>query len=370
LGWSPSDVNTVAGALAELWVSKVPADSGTAAQPLELKALNGLTSAGSSYLPTLSPYHVTNGSFTINQADNCGASTTASNVNDYQLNYLPAFSPASTGNYYWVVFTSRRMYGNIATDDPWDAEPGYSCNSGIPPTKKLWIAAIDKNWSYPNDPSHPAFYLPGQELKAGNSDGFWVNAACGNVGAACSINDDCCGGVGASPTTRCDAVTSTCQSITACKTSGQSCASSGDCCSGLVCGGAGQCATPDHYVRQTYQREYVAGCPSGTKVAWRFFEWQSTIPSGTSIDVAVQTRGTSAAAYQPASPLSLGSITASTSGTTWAHGPTTADQALIAAGVPSLDRLLVSMTFNPSSGGSQTPELDAWRMGYDCKPAE
>jgi hypothetical protein len=368
LNWSPSDVNTVAGALAELWVSKVPANSGSVAQPISLKALNGLNADGTSYLPTSSPFHVANGSYVINQADSCGTTATATGVNDYQLNYLPAFSP--TTDNYWVVFTSRRMYGNVAADDPWDAEPGYTCNSGAPPAKKLWIAAVDKTWTYPNDPSHPAFYLPGQELKAGNSDGFWVNAACGAVGTSCSTNDDCCGGTGGSPTARCDAVDSTCETIVACKNAAQTCASTGDCCSGLICGGSGTCTNPEYYSRQSYQREFIAGCPSGTKVAWRFFEWQATIPTGTSIALAVQTRASLADTYRPATALSLGSISASTSGTTWVHGTSTVDQVLVAAAVPSLDRLLVTMTFNPKSDGSVTPELDAWRMQYDCMPGE
>jgi len=264
------------------------------------------------------------------------------------------------------------MYGNIATDDPWDAEPSFACNSGVPPTKKLWIAAVDKTWTSPNDPSHPAFYLPGQELKAGNSDGFWVNAACGAVAAACSTSDDCCGGTGAMPTTRCDALTSKCQNIVACAPVNQACVSNGDCCSGLVCGGASKCINPDYYIQQTYQREFIASCPSGTKVAWRLFEWQSTIPAGTSIDLAVQTRATTADPYQPAMAAALGTISTSVGGSSWGNPMQTVDQVLQGATVkvPSLDRLLVSMTFKASSDGALTPELDAWRMGYDCKPGE
>ncbi len=366
--WSPSDVNTVAGALAELWISKVPATSSTTVVPTQLKALNGLNSTGTSYLPTLAPYHSANASFTMNQADSCGVTANATGVNDYQLNYLPAFSPTATSDHHWVVFTSRRMYGNIATDDPWDAEPGFACNSGVPPAKKLWIAAIDKTWTAGNDPSHPAFYLPGQELEAGNSDGFWVTSACGATGASCSSSDDCCGGTGASPTSRCDALSSTCKLITACGQAGATCQSSGDCCSGLVCGGSGMCTNPIYYAQQTYQREYVASCPSGTKVLWRAFEWQATIPNGTSIGLAVQTRSTAQAAYQPAMPVALTTITATTA--TWKSGPKTVSQVLTEASVPSLDRLLVSMTFNPTTGGTATPELDAWRMIYDCQPGE
>ena len=192
----------------------------------------------------------------------------------------------------------------------------------------------------------------------------------GAVNTSCSSNDDCCGGTGASPTTRCDALSSTCQNITACKPVGQSCTSTADCCAGLLCDGSGKCANPIFYATQTYQREYVASCPTGTKVAWRFFEWQATIPADTSIDLAVQTRATTADTHQPVTPVVLGSITASTSGSVWEHGSSTVDEVLSDADVPSLDRLLVSMTFRPPSDGSTTPELDAWRMLYDCMPAE
>ena len=40
--------------------------------------------------------------------------------------------------------------------------------------KKLWVAAIDLNAPAGTDPRHPAFYLPAQELLAGNARGFWV----------------------------------------------------------------------------------------------------------------------------------------------------------------------------------------------------
>ena len=44
--------------------------------------------------------------------------------------------------------------------------------------KKLWVAAIDLNAPPGTDPSHPAFYLPAQELYAGNSRGDWTVDPC------------------------------------------------------------------------------------------------------------------------------------------------------------------------------------------------
>ena len=45
-----------------------------------------------------------------------------------------------------------------------------------------------------SDPSHPAFYLPAQEITAGNSRGFWVLDPCKADGASCMSGDQCCNG--------------------------------------------------------------------------------------------------------------------------------------------------------------------------------
>ena len=45
-----------------------------------------------------------------------------------------------------------------------------------------------------DDPSHPAFYLPGQELLAGNTRGFWVVDPCKADGNGCESGVECCSG--------------------------------------------------------------------------------------------------------------------------------------------------------------------------------
>jgi hypothetical protein len=112
-----------------------------------------------------------------------------------RMNYEPNVLPVAVGGYYWVLFTSRRAYGNTIApggmlekmQDPWgsDAEPSLR--------KKLWIAAIDVDHDAP-DPSHPAFYLPGQELEGGNMRAFAAMAPCQPDGGACESGSDCCGG--------------------------------------------------------------------------------------------------------------------------------------------------------------------------------
>jgi hypothetical protein len=61
-------------------------------------------------------------------------------------------------------------------------------------TKKLWVAAIDLGAAPGTDASHPAFYLPAQEILACNSRGFWVLDPCRDDGSSCTSGDQCCNG--------------------------------------------------------------------------------------------------------------------------------------------------------------------------------
>lgn len=115
-------------------------------------------------------------------------------ADDTQLNYEPTVNPVPSGGYVWVVFTSRRLYGNVATINPYHSDPRYHDLTQHPTPKKLWVAAIDLNAEPGTDPSHPAFYLPGQELLAGNSRGYWVVDPCKSDGNECDTGDECCGG--------------------------------------------------------------------------------------------------------------------------------------------------------------------------------
>lgn len=122
-------------------------------------------------------------------ANGVGLPTNADHPDDSQLNYQPTVNPVPSGGYYWVVFTSRRIYGNLLDGAPWGAS-----GDGGGPQKKLWVAAIDINAPAGADPSHPAFYLPGQELDAGNARGFWVVDPCKANGSSCETGDECCNG--------------------------------------------------------------------------------------------------------------------------------------------------------------------------------
>jgi hypothetical protein len=78
---------------------------------------------------------------------------------DLHKNFFPTVVPVAAGGYFWMFFTSRRTYGNIKTGFVDAAD-----------SKQLWVTALDIGGS--GDISHPAFYLRGQELAAGNIRAF------------------------------------------------------------------------------------------------------------------------------------------------------------------------------------------------------
>ncbi|HEY1695295.1 MAG TPA: hypothetical protein VGG39_24170 [Polyangiaceae bacterium] len=149
------------------------------------------------------------------------------------VNFEPTMLPVAVGGYYWVVFTSRRMYGDtIVTGDQEDQ-----------PRKKLWVAALDiDNPEHPStaahDISHPAFYLPGQEEPAGNSRGFWALDPCQANGTDCQTGDQCCSGYCRQSTGPDGGPTFACvPTPTGCAQEYEKCAQAADCC---ACGGGAQ----------------------------------------------------------------------------------------------------------------------------------
>ena len=213
-----SPLNTYSGGTAELWVADPRVPAQFAPQPL--CALNGYQSdCKTPYLPA-----VTN------------------HPNDTIYNYEPTVNPVATGGYYWVVFTTRRAYGNVAQGDPYESN-SYS-PIDHPTTKKLWIAAIDEKATGGADPSHPAFYLPGQELNAGNMRGYFVVAPCLPDGSACTTGDQCCNGFCRKPS---DGGALACTTVTTgCSNEYEKCMQTSDCCGapqGYTCIN-GLCARP------------------------------------------------------------------------------------------------------------------------------
>jgi hypothetical protein len=223
------------GARSELWWLTL----GATPQAAPLYALNGKTAGGAAaYVPSLPNNHGIGG------ASDPEDGLSEVGWDDTTLNYEPTVLPVVVGGYAWVVFTSRRDYGNQLTEVPYLSwPPSYDTTSlAQAPTKKLWVAAIDLNAPPGTDPSHPAFYLPAQELLAGNSRGFWVLDPCAQNGATCTSGDQCCNGFcepgdgGALVCT--SAGTSSCSGVQ------DKCTTSADCCDSTNQCIAGFCAEP------------------------------------------------------------------------------------------------------------------------------
>jgi hypothetical protein len=136
-----------------------------------------------------------------------------------QTSYEPTFLPVSIGGYFWLIIGSERKYGNTLTD--------VNPNSR---RKQLWVTAIDANIQPGVDPSHPAFWLPGQELNNSNMRGEFTLAPCKQLGEGCEAGFDCCAGFcyeseeGQPPT--CNDMPDTCSHL------GDACDTDADCCEG------------------------------------------------------------------------------------------------------------------------------------------
>jgi hypothetical protein len=217
---TPHLFDTWKGATAQIWWSDLA--TGTASA---LYQLNGMSGGGaSSYLPTGPNKH----------------------GDDAVLNYEPSVNPVASGGYIWIVFTSRRLYGSVATADPWQSDPRLYDATQLANTtcKKLWVAAVDLGAKPGTDPSHPAFYLPAQELLAGNARGFWVAEPCRPDGSSCQTGDQCCNGY-------CEAgegglVCANVPPNTTCSQVQEKCTTSADCCdtTNLCINGFCSIATP------------------------------------------------------------------------------------------------------------------------------
>lgn len=92
--------------------------------------------------------------------------------------FNPVFAPLRAGGYFWVVFISRRDYGNKAVGTN---------------NQQLWVAAISDPPDAA-DPSQPPFYLRGQELLQKSENAYFALEPCKEVGVGCQSGVDCCGG--------------------------------------------------------------------------------------------------------------------------------------------------------------------------------
>ena len=214
---SLGDLRTRRGAKAHLaWT--LADGSGT---PTPLDQANGV-----GYLPQLATPII----MTCDADDDEVGDIDTDHADDVNLNYEPTVNPVASGGYAWVVFTSRRMYGSVADIPPFCSDPrGVDLVQNIT-TKKLWVAAVDLNAPSGTDPSHPGFYLPAQELLAGNARAFWVLDPCRQDGEECETGDQCCNGFCSQTGAAGDPLECTPVPSGECSMTQEACDTTADCC--------------------------------------------------------------------------------------------------------------------------------------------
>jgi hypothetical protein len=324
---------------------------------------------------------------TLPLGDSAGSNGVAAHTanNEGVLNYEPTVSPEAVGGYYWVAFTSRRLYGNVATVNPWWSDPRYKALGGSlgPTTKKIWVAAVAENPAEGTDPSSPAFYLPGQEYLAGNSKAYWVLEACHaasstrSTATECESDLDCCG----APTTSvCSLQTPVAtpakrhcvpRDATVCiaDASPTQCFSDAQCCgfaTGSRCAN-GTCQVPPTlslYQPGTFTRDFESDCASGKRPVWQFFEWQAELPLDTSIAFAAATSSSTAGLATATSVEAGYAVPPDT--TTWTNDGTNINDQLSAQNLFSEKYLRVTASLMPSADELSAPVLQNWRVVYDC----
>jgi hypothetical protein len=379
---------------AELWW--VPTSNSTTGAPLynqtakRLNCLNGqidvncpnTATTGTSYLPPHPAYAPPYG---------VGSNPPASYAADWNMNYEPTVLPQASGGYAWVVFTSRRDYGNIATINPFWSDPRFEDLSVQPTPKKLWVAAIDLNPTPGTDPSHPAFYLDGQELLAGNSRGYFVLNACENAYVAsnpgaslCTSNLDCCTGeicqldAPAGPNSHCQTAPST-----ACVPDGSACVTGQICCdtSALCSQQTNTCVVPPplpYYVEADFVRTYTSPCPTGSRPIWLNFEYGTITPSNSEVIIDVETANNTsfftdtvdAGAANASAPLVQLPTVVEGATVTYPNGSQNVEAALEAAGLQSALDLEVIVRLIPSTDGRSAPSLVQWSQNFDCTASQ
>lgn len=305
---------------------------------------------------------------------------------DADKSYQATMLPTVAGGYRWAVFTSTRPYGNLVN---------VAGTLAQDTSAQVWIAAIDDTVSGGADRSHPAFWLPNQNIqipgttrKYDNERAFWALDACKPAASSnqtvssanlCQEPADCCGALATPPTAACklDFPVGTpairhCVQVMGniCVPDGDACAGMNDCCNfpHTVCAN-NLCTVPPpppsgKFVEAAFVRDYEGVCPIGTRVVWRFFDWQTVTPGDSKITFAVKTADT-LADLGPLSSVAIG-VASGPPITTW----TGADVGKALLPLASSTWLRVTMTLTPTSDLSSSPTLTNWRQSYSCPPSE
>ncbi len=91
--------------------------------------------------------------------------------------YNPVFAPKSAGGYTWIVFISKRNYGNKLVNAN---------------RQQLWMTAIADPPDANKDPSNPPFYIRGQQNCDKSENAYYALDPCKKDGEDCEHGIECC----------------------------------------------------------------------------------------------------------------------------------------------------------------------------------
>ena len=100
-----------------------------------------------------------------------------SNASNDNKSFNPVFAPKAAGGFTWVVFISRRNYGHQLVNAN---------------RQQLWVTAITDPPSFDADPSHPPFYLRGQQMCGKSENAYYALDPCKADGESCEHGIECC----------------------------------------------------------------------------------------------------------------------------------------------------------------------------------
>ena len=124
------------------------------------------------------------------------ADATATNhTNDATLNYEPTVNPVRAGGYAWVVFTSRRLYGNVATHQPVLERPALPRHQRDTHARRSSGSprSISTRSPAPTRATRPSTCPRRSSSPATRAATGWSIRARQN-GSTCETGDQCCGG--------------------------------------------------------------------------------------------------------------------------------------------------------------------------------
>ncbi len=333
-----------------------------------------------------------------NSASPFDAAVRLSNASDGQgesdeVGYVvqPSGAPKAAGGKHWVVFTSKRPWGNVKPGaSAWREAP-----SGTDTTQQalLWIAAVDADGSISHDASHRAFLFPGQRITYSNTGAAqgayaeqnnrasWIINECKATGPAapapagvpseCQSTDDCCLGAicvienGSSPLKKyCRPKPAVCLA-----TGSLGCALDSDCCSSTCvagkCGGAPVCSI----AAASFQRDYQSTCGTSAAASWTDFITESNVPAGTSVRLYLRAADT-AAGLSTAAEVLFGTVSVSGALGSVGNRFPVSSAVVASSGKASSKFVRLRMELLPSTATCSSPTLLRWNQLYTCKDNE